>query len=234
MPHANANTVRDGKTIWLAFASGLSLVLFGNSFLLLFGRQFCSLVGVSSFEGGDVFFIWFIALPFNTAVCFAIGFFAAWFLYRNHSKLLLCSMIPIGALGPLLLTWTEIRASARPKYSLAAVNETQHRLSNIKVYYGNIFAANLGDPVEGGISTVGIVRLPFPSEAQLNWDEEGLNHIATVSLKDVILSGFTNGTLYFIFKLDGSVDARAAGNKDYEAKDAIFRRVVEIRKEKGK
>lgn len=113
---------------------------------------------------------------------------------------------------------------ARQRYSIGMVNETGRDLNGVDVYYGERMAGSAGSLVKDGYATFSFVYGPVPAEAEVRWDEwpGGAHHASRVKLAGVVPSGFTEGTIYFIIKADGSVVVKTAGNDDRKARlDAL-------------
>ncbi len=105
----------------------------------------------------------------------------------------------------------------KQNYSLGFVNKTGHDLVAVSANYGKEEVAAPGRLVRAGRATEGPVPLPIPSVAEVRWEENGIRHSVNVKLEGVVPKGFTRGTIYFILKADGTVDAKAIKREDIDA-----------------
>jgi hypothetical protein len=140
-------------------------------------------------------------------------------LSARGAKPLLFGVFLVLALLALALA---VRGGRRPRYIIGMLNETGHTLDRVGVYYGRRMAAAGGRLVPGGYATFGFVTMPIPPAAELRWLQNGVEHAAQVKLLGIVPPGFTDGNVYFIFKVDGSLDVKTAKSHDREANNQIL------------
>ena len=111
--------------------------------------------------------------------------------------------------------WAQPSKGYNPEYDVGFLNKTGHDLDEVSVYYTNNTVWVLGTPlVTGGESTEGWIPLPIPAEAEVRIVDKGVHKTVKVSLKDVPKKGFRDGTIYFVFNADGTVQVKPLKEND--------------------
>jgi hypothetical protein len=99
--------------------------------------------------------------------------------------------------------------STKSVYYFGFVNKTGHDLSGVCAFYDSKIVAEPDRLVNDGSATEGPETLAIPLEAEVHWDENGVHHVVKAKLEDFVPKGFTDGTIYFIIRPNGSVDVKA-------------------------
>lgn len=114
-----------------------------------------------------------------------------------------------GIAGLLLVMGVTTQGCRRPQsYYIGFINKTGHDLHEVGVSLGDKEASDAGELVKGGKATDGPVGWPFPSEAEVRWQENGARHAVKAKVKGAVPEGFTGGTIYFVINSDGTVDVK--------------------------
>jgi hypothetical protein len=99
------------------------------------------------------------------------------------------------------------------KYYIGYINKTGHNLDEVTVY-SNGKEWGLATPMlVGGESTAGSMTVPIPSKAEVRITDNGEHKSVVVSIKDVP-KDFQDGTIFFVFNRDGTVQAKALKEND--------------------
>ena len=123
----------------------------------------------------------------------------------------------IGVTGLVLLMPACSQSSAKGRYYIGFVNRTERDLDGVCAYYGDTKVAEPSRLVKGGNATEGWIGIPVASEAEVQWDENGVHHAVKVKLEGISPPGPDRFTIYFIIKADGSVDVKAIKLSDIDA-----------------
>jgi hypothetical protein len=129
------------------------------------------------------------------------------------------NLILVGIVWLLLQTaacaQTSMDKGYNPEYDVGFLNKMGHDLDEVSAYYTNNTVWVLGTPlVTGGESTEGWIPLPIPAEAEVRIVDKGVHKAVKVSLKDVPKKGFRDGTIYFVFNADGTVQVKPLKEND--------------------
>jgi hypothetical protein len=105
--------------------------------------------------------------------------------------------------------YAELTKGLRPEgeYRLGFVNKTGRDLGAVSAYYGAdrvALAARLTTRAKVGYSDP--LTLPIPSEAEVRWKENGADRAVKAKLEGVVPKGYAEGTIYFVIKVDGTVE----------------------------
>lgn len=99
------------------------------------------------------------------------------------------------------------------EYYIGYINKTGHSLDEVAVY-SNGKKWGFGTPmVAGGEATEGAITIPIPPKAEVRITDHGEHKSVITSIKDVP-KDFQDGTIYFVFNRDGSVQAKALKEDD--------------------
>jgi hypothetical protein len=93
------------------------------------------------------------------------------------------------------------------------LNKTGRSLDEVSVYSGNKLWGLPKPLVVGGEATEGVITMATPTEAEVRINDHGEQKSVKVSLKDVP-KDFHDGTIYFVFNRDGTVQAKALKDDD--------------------
>ncbi|MBN1867986.1 hypothetical protein JW916_11920 [Candidatus Sumerlaeota bacterium] len=118
--------------------------------------------------------------------------------------------------------YLELAKGLRPEeeYRLGFVNKTGRDLQAVSVFYG--------DQRVGGTKRVPKVNyaeyliLPIPSQAEVRWCEDDALRSAKVKLEGVVPKGFSQGTIYFVFTNEDTVEAKSIKWRDSEGRKELF------------
>jgi hypothetical protein len=124
-----------------------------------------------------------------------------------------------GALVCIFLAGFLLGCQERPCYYIGVVNKTGRDLQNVSVLFSGKQEAHPGWLAKDGCATEGPVTTPIPPEAELRLDER----VMKVNLEGVVPARFFDGTIYFIFGTNDSLQVKTARADDIEAKAAIMR-----------
>jgi hypothetical protein len=119
--------------------------------------------------------------------------------------------------GAILLMPACSKSPMKARYYIGFVNKTGHDLDGVCAFYGVTKVAQPSWLGKDDNATEGLIPVPIPSEAEVQWDENGTHHAVKVKLEGVVPPGLDRFTLYFIIKADGSVDAKAIKLSDIDA-----------------
>ncbi len=99
------------------------------------------------------------------------------------------------------------------EYYIGFLNKTGHDLDEVSVYSSNKLWGFPAPMVVGGERTEGVITAPIPSKAGVRIVDHGQHKSVMVSIKDVP-KDFQDGTIYFVFNRDGTVEAKALKKDD--------------------
>jgi hypothetical protein len=99
------------------------------------------------------------------------------------------------------------------EYYIGFLNKTGHDLDEVGAYSNNKLLGPSMRLVAGGTVTEGPEPGPIPYEAEVRIIDHGKHRSVIVSLKDKPIS-LEDVTVYFVFNLDGSVQAKALKDGD--------------------
>jgi hypothetical protein len=119
------------------------------------------------------------------------------------------------AAGAVVLVVVECSCatSADMEYYIGFLNKTGHSLDEVSVYSSNKLWGFPAPMVLGGESTQGVITAPIPSKAEVRIVDHGEKKSVMVNIKDVPRD-FQDGTIYFVFNRDGTVEAKALREDD--------------------
>jgi hypothetical protein len=102
---------------------------------------------------------------------------------------------------------------AEREYYIGFLNKTGHYIDEVSVYSNGKLWTFPTPMVVGGNATEGAITTPIPSEAEVRITERGQHKSVMVNIKDVP-KDFQDGTIYFVFNRDGTVQAKALKEDD--------------------
>lgn len=100
-----------------------------------------------------------------------------------------------------------------PEYGLGFLNKTGHPLDEVSVYSDGKLWGLPTPLVVGSDATEDGLTMPIPTNAEVRIIEHGEHKSVMVSIKNVPRN-FQQGTIYFVFNRDGSVQAKALEEND--------------------
>ncbi|MBN1867985.1 hypothetical protein JW916_11915 [Candidatus Sumerlaeota bacterium] len=101
-------------------------------------------------------------------------------------------------------------------YYLGFLNKTGNELNDVEAYFGKTLVASRLQLLRGQQPTEGPETLPIPKEAEVRWERDGRRHVVRAKLEGVVPKGL-DGTIYFVFNADGTVDVKPVGWDDRDA-----------------
>jgi hypothetical protein len=115
----------------------------------------------------------------------------------------------------MALTLVRCSCAADPgvEYDIGFLNKTGHNLDEVSAYSSNKLWALPTPLAAGGNVTEGAVTMPIPAEAEVRIIDHGKQKSVMVSINDVP-KDFQDGTIYFVFNRDGTVQAKALKEDD--------------------
>src|SRR4051812_33914337 len=113
----------------------------------------------------------------------------------------------------LIVVGCSSATGAHRVYYIGFLNKTGHPLDNVSVYSNGKLWGSPGRMVVGGKATEGVITAPIPSEAEVRIVDHGQHKSVKVSIKNVPRR-FQDGTIYFVFNRDGTVEAKALKDDD--------------------
>jgi hypothetical protein len=99
------------------------------------------------------------------------------------------------------------------EYYIGYLNKTGHNLDEVSVYSDGKLWGLASPIVVGGEATEGSITMPIPPEAEVRITDHGEHKSVMVSIKGVP-KNFQDGTIYFVFNRDGTVQAKALKEDD--------------------
>jgi cytochrome c-type biogenesis protein CcmE len=128
------------------------------------------------------------------------------------------TLVSMTGLTVVMSACTQPRLKAQSYYYVGFVNKTGRVLENVRAYFGDRLVASPGALVKGGTTTEGPISLPIPTEAKVQWVDDGEHHSVKVLLEGVVPKGFSEGgTVYFVINTNGVVQAKAIKPFDKDA-----------------
>jgi hypothetical protein len=123
--------------------------------------------------------------------------------------------LKIGLIVISVITFALVECScaAGTEYYIGLVNKTGHYVDEVSLYSSNTQWGFPTPMVVGGVTTQGAITTPIPAEAEVRITDHGEHKSIMVSIKDVPRH-FQDGTIYFVFNRDGSVQARTLKEDD--------------------
>lgn len=103
--------------------------------------------------------------------------------------------------------------SQTKEYSIGFLNKTGHKLDEVAVYSNGKLWGLPTPLVVGGAATEGGVTMPIPLKAEVRINDRGEHKSVVVNIGE-IPKGFGDGTIYFVFNRDGTVQAKALKEED--------------------
>jgi hypothetical protein len=125
----------------------------------------------------------------------------------QNSGLLLISVVT------LALVLCSCATGAHMEYYMGYLNKTGHSLYEVSVYSKNELWGFPAPLVVSGETTAGVITAPIPANAEVRILDHGRHKSVMVSIQDVP-KDFQDGTIYFVFNRDGTVEAKALGKDD--------------------
>ena len=102
-------------------------------------------------------------------------------------------------------------------------NKTGADFYSVDIYYGASKVSQVGILHTGDYATFGAETRPIPSEVEVRWKERksGQRHSVKVKRRGIVPERF-EGTVYFVFNADGTVDMKLVEDGDDKAYNEVM------------